>query len=189
MRRLVAKWPYRGYLGRELGDELSPERLGERGVKAGVAVWDVQFVLVPQLVVELLAPAAVVVLALLPLGFFVLGVNLAFEHGDGRWPLPALDRVTVAAVALRMVVAPLLLFALSRATIAIPSAYLLQAAMPSAINSLLVGHAYGLDLRVISAAIGPSASHPDTTASVLGGALSETPRWAASPGCSTRVAR
>ncbi len=94
-----------------------------------------------------------VVLALLPLGFFVLGVNLAFEHGDGRWPLPALDRVTVAAVALRMIVAPLLLFALSRATIAIPSAYLLQAAMPSGINSLLVGHAYGLDLRVISAAI------------------------------------
>ncbi len=94
-----------------------------------------------------------VVLALLPLGFFVLGVNLAFEHGDGRWPLPALDRVTVAAVALRMIVAPLLLFAFSRATIAIPSAYLLQAAMPSGINSLLVGHAYGLDLRVISAAI------------------------------------
>jgi predicted permease len=96
----------------------------------------------------------VVALALLPLGFFVLGVNLAYEHGDGRWPLPALDRVTVAAVGLRMLVAPLLLFAFSRATVAIPSAYLLQAAMPSAINSLLVGHAYGLDLRVISAAIG-----------------------------------
>ena len=95
----------------------------------------------------------VVVLALLPLGFFVLGVNLAFEHGDGRWPLPAPDRVTVAAVALRMAVAPLLLLALSTATVAIPSAYLLLAAMPSGINSLLVGHAYGLDLRVISAAI------------------------------------
>ena len=94
-----------------------------------------------------------VVLALLPLGFFVLGINLAFEHGEGRWPLPRLDRVTVAAVTLRMAVAPLLLFALSRATVAIPAAYLLQAAMPSGINSLLVGHAYGLDLRLISAAI------------------------------------
>jgi predicted permease len=95
----------------------------------------------------------VVVLALLPLGFFVLGVNLAFEHDDGRWPLPRLDAVTVVAVGLRMVVAPLLLYLFSRATVAIPSAYLLQAAMPSGINSLLVGHAYGLDLRVISAAV------------------------------------
>ncbi len=94
-----------------------------------------------------------VVLALLPLGFFVLGVNLAFEHRDGRWPLPRIDAVTAAAVLLRMVAAPLLLLVLSRATLAIPSAYVLQAAMPSAINTLLVGHAYGLDLRVTSAAI------------------------------------
>jgi len=106
-----------------------------------------------------------VVLALLPLGFFVLGVNLAAEHPRGRWPLPAPDRVTVTAVGLRMVVAPLLLFALSRAFITIPTAYLLQAAMPAALNSLLVGHAYGLDLRLISAAVGW------TTAVALLGAL------------------
>lgn len=103
-----------------------------------------------------------VVYAFLPLGFFVVGVNLAAEHGTSRWPLPALDRVTVAAVLLRMVVAPLLLFVLSQVTVAIPHAYLLQAAMPSAIASLLVGHAYGLDLRLISAAIAWS-----TTAALL----------------------
>ena len=96
----------------------------------------------------------VVVLALLPLGFFVLGVNLAAEHPRGRWPLPAPDRVTVTAVGLRMVLAPVLLFALSRAFVTVPTAYLVQAAMPAGLNSLLVGHAYGLDLRLISAAVG-----------------------------------
>jgi len=34
-----------------------------------------------------------------------------------------------------------------------PHAYLLQAAMPSGINSLVIGHNFGLDLRLVSSAI------------------------------------
>jgi len=107
-----------------------------------------------------LAPSAlvslshVVVIALLPLGFFALGVNLAAESPDAGSPLPAVDGGVLTAVALRMLAAPLLLVALSTLVVAVPRAYLLQAAMPSGINALVVGHAYGLDLRLTSAAIG-----------------------------------
>jgi predicted permease len=38
-------------------------------------------------------------------------------------------------------------------TVDVPDAYLVQAAMPTGINSLIVAHAYGLDLRLISAAL------------------------------------
>ncbi len=37
--------------------------------------------------------------------------------------------------------------------IRMPSTYVLQAAMPTGVNTLIVGHAYGLDLRFIATAI------------------------------------
>ncbi len=107
--------------------------------------------LAPSVLVSL---SHVVVIALLPLGFFALGVNLATESPAGGSPLPPLDRGVLTAVALRMLCAPLLLAGLSALVVAMPRAYLLQAAMPSGINALVVGHAYGLDLRLTSAAIG-----------------------------------
>jgi len=107
-----------------------------------------------------LAPSAlvhashVVVAALLGLGFFVVGVNLSAERReDGAPLLEPPDRRVLVAVALRLLVAPLLLGAVSLTIVKLPSTYLLQAAMPSAINSLLVGHAYGLDQRMIATAI------------------------------------
>jgi predicted permease len=51
------------------------------------------------------------------------------------------------------VVAPALLAGLSAIIIAVPHAYLFQAAMPSGINSLVVAHNYGLDLRLTSSAL------------------------------------
>jgi predicted permease len=44
----------------------------------------------------------------------------------------------------------LLLVLVSAVGVAIPSVYLLQAAMPTGINSLNVGHAFGLDQRLIA---------------------------------------
>jgi predicted permease len=38
-------------------------------------------------------------------------------------------------------------------TTRVPDAYLVQAAMASGINSLIVGHLYGLDLRLAASAI------------------------------------
>jgi malate permease and related proteins len=114
-------------------------------------------------IVGLLAPASiapdalveaahVVIYALLVLGFFALGVNLAAEAEGGVLRLPLTPPIATAVV-LRMVVAPALLAALSAIIIPVPDAYLLQAAMPSGINSLVLAHTYGLDLRLTSSAL------------------------------------
>jgi predicted permease len=107
-----------------------------------------------------LAPSAllhashVVVEALLPLGFFAVGVNLSRERREDAAPLVELpDRRVVLAIALRLCIAPALLGLVSLTALRLPSAYLLQAGMPTAINSLIVGHAYGLDQRLIATVI------------------------------------
>jgi predicted permease len=92
--------------------------------------------------------------ALLPIGFFILGVNLMGEREEGvlRFPPPLTAPVGVALV-LRMAIAPALMAGLSALTTSVPDAYLVQAAMASGINSLIVGHLYGLDIRLAASAI------------------------------------
>lgn len=109
---------------------------------------------------DALAPAALVdaagllVICLLPVGFFVLGVNLATEAEEGalRFP-PPFSRPLAAIVGLRLVLAPALVLGASLLVVELPDPHLLQAAMPSGVNALVVAHAYGLDLRLTSAAI------------------------------------
>ncbi len=102
--------------------------------------------LAPDALVE--AAEALASYAVLPLAFFALGATLARE------PLTARpDRALAAAIGLRLVVAPALFLGLSAALIDVPDAYRLQSAMPSAIASLIVAHACGLDLRLTSTAI------------------------------------
>jgi malate permease and related proteins len=96
----------------------------------------------------------VVVAMLLPLGFFAVGVNLSAERREDaalllEWP----DRRVAVAVGLRLAAVPLILAGVSALVIRLPSAYLLQAAMPTGINSLIVGHAYGLEQRLIATII------------------------------------
>jgi malate permease and related proteins len=112
------------------------------------------------LVPDALAPDSLVhlsrllVFALAPLGFFAVGVNLAAEAEDGAVALPPpLDRPVVAVLGLRLLLAPALLLALATPLIDLPGPYLLQAAMPTGINSLVVAHAYGLDLKIVAGAI------------------------------------
>ncbi len=95
-----------------------------------------------------------VVAALLPLGFFTVGVNLSAERqAEGAPLIEAPDRSVIVAVALRLLVPVSILAAFSGAIVALPTSYLLLAAMPTAVNSLLVGHAYGLDQRLIATTI------------------------------------
>jgi hypothetical protein len=109
---------------------------------------------------DALAPEALVdasrvlVFALLPLGFFAVGVTVAeqAERGSVAFP-PAFTRPVAAALVLRLVVAPALLLAVAAPLIDLPAPYLLLAAMPAGINGLVVAHAYGLDLRLAGAAI------------------------------------
>lgn len=103
---------------------------------------------------SLLAVTRAMVTALLGVGFIVVGIHLASERREDRVPLFELpDRRVLVAVACRLLVNPALLAAVSLAGVAVPSAYLLQAAMPTGINSLLIGHAYRLDQRLIATTI------------------------------------
>jgi predicted permease len=104
--------------------------------------------LAPDVLVDI---ARVGLIALAPVGFFVVGVQLAAERIGFPPPLSAPLAVVVG---LRMVVAPLLLLGLATATaVDAPDAYLLQAAMPVAVNTLVVAHAYDLDRGLASAAL------------------------------------
>jgi predicted permease len=107
--------------------------------------------LAPDAAVEVARVAAV---ALLPVGFFVLGVNLMGEREDGVLDFPPqMTPALATALGLRLLVAPAIVVALSLTVLRVPDAYLLQAAMPTAINTLVAGHAYGLDLRLLAGAI------------------------------------
>lgn len=96
----------------------------------------------------------IAVVAILPLGFFAVGTALAEESVDGAVPVPPpFDPPVATAVAIRLVLAPTLLFAISTPLIDLPGPYLLLAAMPCGINSMVVTHAYGLDLRISAGAV------------------------------------
>jgi predicted permease len=102
----------------------------------------------------LLDVAHVLVYALLPVGFLLVGITLATEAEDGALGLPPrLDAPVATVMGLRLVLAPLLMLGLSAMIVDVPDAYLVQAAMPSAINSLVLAHAYLLDLRLAAAAV------------------------------------
>jgi malate permease and related proteins len=109
---------------------------------------------------DALAPTALVdasriaIVAVLPLGFFAVGTALAGEAEEGAVPFPPpLDWPVALAVGFRLAVAPALLFVFALPLIDLPGPYLLLAAMPCGINTMVVAHAYGLDLRVAAGAV------------------------------------
>jgi len=94
------------------------------------------------------------VLAILPLGFFAVGVTLAAEAEQGGGLLrPPLAAPVASAVVLKVLLAPAVVAGLSGAFIEVPDSYLTQAAMASAITNILVANEYGLDRRLAAAAI------------------------------------
>jgi hypothetical protein len=109
---------------------------------------------------EALAPDLMVdvsqglVIALLPVGFFAVGTTLAEGAERGQLPLPPpLTRPVALGVFSRLVVAPGLLILLATPLVDLPAAYLLIAAMPTGINSMVVAHAYGLDMEITAEAV------------------------------------
>lgn len=107
--------------------------------------------LAPEVAVD---AARIAVIAILPIGFFAVGTALAAEAGHGTFAgIPRLDRPVALAIGTRMALAPLLLAGLAAPFIDLPSTYLLLAAMPCGLNTMIVTHAYGLDLRISAAAV------------------------------------
>lgn len=107
--------------------------------------------LAPDVMVDI---AGVLVFVVLPVAFFILGVNLAAEAEDGALAFPPpMTRPVAVALGLRLLAAPALMLGLVALTVDVPDAYLVQAAMPSGINSLVVAHAYGLDVGLTATTI------------------------------------
>jgi predicted permease len=107
--------------------------------------------LAPDLLVD---ASRIAIVAILPVGFFAVGAALAEEADEGKIGFPPrFDAPVATAVAVRLVVAPALLYGLSAPFIELPDTYLLLAAMPCGLNTMIVTHAYGLDLRVAAGAI------------------------------------
>jgi predicted permease len=106
------------------------------------------------------------VVAILPIGFFAVGATLAEGAERGQLPVPPpLTRPVALAVVARLAVAPALLILLAAPLIELPAAYLLLATMPTGINSMVVAHAYGLDMEITAEAVSWS------TAMVIAAAL------------------
>lgn len=107
--------------------------------------------LAPDLAVDL---SQGLIIAILPIGFFAVGATLAenAEHGELPMP-PPLSRPVVLAVVSRLVVAPVLLIMLAAPLVELPASYLLLAAMPTGLNSMVVAHAYGLDMEITAEAV------------------------------------
>jgi hypothetical protein len=109
---------------------------------------------------DALAPDALVnisqalLVAILPIGFFAVGATLAenAEHGELPMP-PPLSRPVAVAVVTRLAVVPGLLMLLAAPLIDLPAAYRLLSAMPSGLNSLVIAHAYGLDMEITAEAV------------------------------------
>ena len=94
------------------------------------------------------------VFAMLPLGFFAVGVILAAEAEDGVFPLPPRLNAPVGwAVALKLLLPPAILAGLSQLLLDVPDSYLTQAGMATALNNLLIANEYGLDRGLAAAAI------------------------------------
>ena len=109
---------------------------------------------------ESLAPDALVdvsrgiVVALLPIGFFAVGTVLAEEVEEEGVRLGSpFEPATGAAIVLRLLIAPALLLLFSLPFIDLPGPYLLIAAMPCGVNTLVVAHVYGLDARLAARAV------------------------------------
>jgi predicted permease len=107
-----------------------------------------------------LAPAALVdasqalIVAILPLGFFAVGATLAENAGHGKLPFPPpFTRPVALVTGIRLALAPALLMLFAAPLIELPAAYRLLSAMPSGINSMVVAHAYGLDMEITAEAV------------------------------------
>lgn len=108
---------------------------------------------------EALAPewavdgSRLLVFAVLPIGFFAVGVTLAreAEEGAAKFP-PPMNVPVLAGILLKLGLLPGVLIALSVLVADVPETYPVQAAMCTGINTMLIADEYGLD-RALTAAV------------------------------------
>jgi predicted permease len=102
----------------------------------------------------LVQPAKLAALALAPLGFLMVGITLSDEAEEGALRIPPpLTQPVAAVIALRMLLTPALVIGVAALLIDLPPAYPLLAAAPVGLNTIVVAHQTGLDLRLTVDAI------------------------------------
>jgi predicted permease len=107
--------------------------------------------LAPDLLVDL---SQILIVAILPIGFFAVGATLAENAERGQMPMPPpLTRPVMLVIATRLAIVPALLMLMAAPLIDLPAAYRLLSAMPSGLNSLVIAHAYGLDMEITAEAV------------------------------------
>lgn len=96
----------------------------------------------------------ILVFAILPLGFFAVGVVMWRESEDDElgFPPPLTGPVALTVV-LRLTVVAAFLLLMDRWVMDIPDAYLIEAAMATGVNNLLIANNYGLDRKLVASAI------------------------------------
>jgi predicted permease len=97
----------------------------------------------------------VLVFAILPIGFFAVGVTLSREAdaGAARFP-PPMDAPTMTGIVLKLLLVPAVLIGLAAASgTDVPDSYPVQAAMCTGINTILIADEYGLERGLTAAVI------------------------------------
>jgi predicted permease len=96
----------------------------------------------------------ILVYTLLPGGFFAVGIIVRHESElDGLSFPPKLTGPIAASSLLKLAFLPLFLLAASATVTKIPTAYMLQAMMPTGVNNLLLANNYGLDRKLTAGII------------------------------------
>lgn len=95
----------------------------------------------------------VLVFALAPICLFAVGTILAGETTAAGRRVPPLSPPVLVALALKLVLAPLLLFLLALLLLDLPHVYMLLVAMPAGLNTIVVAQAYGLDRSLAAGTI------------------------------------
>jgi predicted permease len=94
------------------------------------------------------------VYAILPLGFFAVGIVVRHESEVDKLSFPPrLTGPVALASGLKLGFLPLFLLATDHWVTAIPTAYVLQAMMPTGLNNLLLANNYGLDRKLTASII------------------------------------
>ena len=107
--------------------------------------------LLPDVLVEI---SWVLVTLSLPIGFFAVGAVIGGEQRAGTIArLPGFSPAVGLVTLIRLVLAPGLLLLLTLPIADVPPSFYVLAAMPAGISSLVIAHAYGLDLRIAAEAV------------------------------------
>lgn len=107
--------------------------------------------LLPDVLVEV---SWVLVTLSLPIGFFAVGAVIGGEQRAGTIArLPGFSPEVGLVTLIRLVLAPGLLLLLTLPIADVPPSFYVLAAMPAGISSLVIAHAYGLDLRIAAEAV------------------------------------